>query len=101
MKPGDLVAAKYRLLRVMGDGAAGQVWAAVNESTHGEVALKLITNPNPDLRSRLLREGRAYGRLKHGNIVDVYDVGQTDDGDPFLVMELLSGETLEARLGRV
>jgi serine/threonine-protein kinase len=101
MKPGDLIAAKYRLERVIGTGAMGEVWAAVNESTRRPVALKLIPNPNAELRTRMLREALAAGSLKHRNVVDVYDVGETVRGDPFLVMELLSGETLADRLRRV
>lgn len=101
MNVGDLVGGKYLLLRVVGEGAMGQVWAARNELTHGDVALKIITSPSPELRERMLREARACGSLKHPNIVDVYDVGQTEGGDPFLVMQLLNGETLDDRLRRV
>jgi serine/threonine-protein kinase len=100
MRVGDLVAAKYRLKRVLGEGAMGQVWEALNEGTHGEVALKLIPNPNAELRARMLREARACGSLRHPNIVEIYDVGETQNGDPFLVMQLLSGETLADRLAR-
>lgn len=72
----------------------GVVWAATNEATSREVALKLLVRSEPELRSRLLREALACGALKHPNIIDVYDIAQTDAGEPFLVMELLSGETL-------
>jgi serine/threonine-protein kinase len=100
MKPGDLLASKYRLERVLGTGGMGKVWAAVNESTGRPVAVKLMHSPTPELRARMLREARAGGSLKHRNIVDIYDVGETESGDPFLVMERLSGETLEDRLER-
>jgi serine/threonine-protein kinase len=100
MKPGDLVASKYRLVQPLGEGATSVVWGAVNVATHGQVALKLIQDPNPELRRRLLREARACGSLKHPNIVQVYDVGETAEGEPFLVMEFLAGETLAARLRR-
>jgi eukaryotic-like serine/threonine-protein kinase len=100
MNAGDLIASKYRLVRVLGNGAMGEVWAAVNDRTHREVALKLIPDPNPSLRERMLREARACGSLRHPNIVEIYDVGETAGGDPFLVMELLSGETLAERLTR-
>jgi serine/threonine-protein kinase len=72
----------------------GSVWAAVNESTSREVAVKLIVGSSADLRHRLLREARACGALKHPNVIDIYDVAQTESGEPFLVMELLSGENL-------
>ena len=89
-----MIAGKYRLLREIGSGAMGRVWAALNESTSREVALKLIIDRDEEIRLRLQREARACGALQHRNIVDVYDVAQTDGGDPVLVMQLLSGETL-------
>jgi serine/threonine-protein kinase len=98
--PGTLIAGKYRLRRLLGEGAMGVVWAAVNERTEREVALKLINGENDALRRRLLREARACGRLTHRNIIEILDVGETDEGEPFLVMQLLTGETLEGRLKR-
>lgn len=92
--PGALIAGRYRLLRQVGEGAMGAVWAARNDATSGEVALKLLLRPDPELRQRLQREARAGALLKHRHILDVYDVGETDSGEPFLVMQLLSGETL-------
>jgi serine/threonine-protein kinase len=65
-----------------------------------EVALKLIYGDNPDLAVRLKREAQACGRLEHPNVVRIYDIGETDDGDPFLIMQLLTGETLADRLAR-
>ena len=100
MTPGTVVGGKYRLLRLIGEGAMGQVWAAVNELTGGEVALKLLPRPREDSRRRLLREARACGKLRHRNIIDVHDIGETDEGEPFLVMSLLSGETLAELLER-
>ncbi|WP_437945917.1 protein kinase [Sorangium sp. So ce296] len=98
--PGTLVRGKYRLLRQIGEGAMGVVWAAHNEATSREVALKLLVRPDPELRVRLLREARACGAVSHRNIVDIYDADETEDGDPFLVMPLLSGETLSSLLKR-
>jgi serine/threonine protein kinase len=100
MIPGALIGGKYRLLRRLGRGAMGEVWAAVNEDTEREVALKLITTPDPELRRRLKREGRAIGRLEHPHIVQILDMGETAAGEPFLVMQRLSGETLADRLRR-
>ncbi|WP_437735844.1 serine/threonine-protein kinase [Sorangium sp. So ce1335] len=99
--PGMLLARKFRLTRKIGQGAMGVVWAATNESTGREVALKLIARPDPSLRKRLLREAQSCGALQHPNIVDVIDVTHTDSGEPCLIMELLVGdsvaELLEAR----
>jgi serine/threonine-protein kinase len=100
MKPGALLAGKYRLEHVLGSGGMGEVWAATNESTGRSFAIKMLHGSTPDLRTRMLREARAGGTLRHKNIVEIYDVGETDDGDPFLVMERLSGETLGERLER-
>jgi serine/threonine-protein kinase len=100
MIPGAMIGGKYRLLRRLGRGAMGEVWAAVNEDTEREVALKLITSPDPELRRRLKREGRAIGRLEHPHIVQILDLGETAAGEPFLVMQRLSGETLADRLRR-
>ena len=97
---GALLAGKYRLTRPLGEGAMGSVWAAINEATAREVALKLIIRPEPEFRLRLQREARALGSLKHRNIIDVYDIGQTESGDPFLVMQLLTGETIAELLAR-
>ncbi|MBK9263791.1 MAG: serine/threonine protein kinase [Polyangiaceae bacterium] len=80
----------------------GVVWAAVNELTEREVALKLLRgmDASEDARARMLREARACGRIVHRNVVQIYDVGETDAGDPFLVMELLNGETVGDKLER-
>jgi eukaryotic-like serine/threonine-protein kinase len=100
MNAGDVVSSKYRLGKRLGDGAMGEVWEALNQSTGRKVALKLISRPSPDHCHRLLREALMCGRLQHRNIVEIYDVAQTAAGDPFLVMQLLCGETLAERLRR-
>jgi serine/threonine-protein kinase len=100
MKQGQLVGGKYRLTRPLGQGAMGVVWEAIHEHTSRRLALKLILNATEDLRARLLREARACGRISHRNVIEIYDTGETEEGDPFLIMQLLSGETLQARLKR-
>ncbi|WP_437969544.1 protein kinase [Sorangium sp. So ce260] len=97
---GLVIAEKYKLVRRLGEGSMGVVWAALNLSTSREVALKLIHRPDPELRLRLQREGRSGGALRHGNVIDVYDMGETEFGEPFLVMQLLVGETLAELLQR-
>ncbi|AKT42400.1 serine/threonine protein kinase [Chondromyces crocatus] len=98
--PGSIVAKRYRLTRQIGEGAMGAVWAAIDEVTTREVALKLLLRPDPEHRHRLLREARACGSLKHKNIIDVFDIMETESGEPFLVMQLLSGETVAEVLAR-
>src|SRR6185503_1947788 len=100
MKSRDLISGKYRLTQRLGAGAMGEVWEATNELTGCKVALKRILNPTDDLRRRLLQEARACGSLEHRNIVKVYDVVETDNGDPILVMQRLTGETLAEMLRR-
>lgn len=100
MRQGLLIGDKYRLERLIGDGASGEVWAARNERTDREVALKLITQADRELRERAVREARVLGRVSHRNVIEVLDAGETDRGDPFLVMPRLAGETLGVRLKR-
>ena len=99
MRSGDSVS-HFELVRRLGRGSMGEVWEAVDSLTERRVALKLITGPDPEMRRRLLREARAIGRLEHPNIVQVLALGETPSGDPFLVMQLLQGETLGDRLRR-
>ena len=83
MQAGTVIAGKYRLSRRLGQGAMGVVWAAINELTERQVALKLIPKwgeENEEVRRRLLREARACGRLNHRNVVEMIDVEQTDEG---------------------
>lgn len=103
MQVGDLVSGKYRLLRPLGAGGMGSVWAARNELTNRDFAIKFL---KPDLArnrealQRFFNEARACGQIKHAAVVEVYDMGQTEDGTPYLVMELLEGEGLDQRLAR-
>jgi serine/threonine protein kinase len=100
MSPGDTIAGKYSLIRPVGRGSMGEVWAALHVEMQRTVALKLIFEGSADLALRLKREALACGRLEHPNIVRIYDIGETTAGDPFLVMELLQGETLAERQAR-
>lgn len=80
-----------------------EVWSAVNVLTGREFAIKLILPSlcrNKEAVDRFFLEAEAVGRLRHPSIVDVFDVGRTGKGRPYLVMERLSGETLEQRLRR-
>jgi serine/threonine-protein kinase len=102
LERGALVGGKYRLLELIGEGAMGSVWAARNELTRREFAVKLLSGArgSEEARRRLLREASASGQLVHRNVVEVYDVGLTDAGEPFLVMQKLTGETLHDLLDR-
>jgi serine/threonine-protein kinase len=96
---GEVISGKYRLVREIGEGAMGTVWVAHNNLLDVEVALKLMRFDNPrsdpnNLYQRLLQEARAAARLGHPAIVRIFDFGRTEDGTPFIVMELLKGESL-------
>ncbi len=104
MKSGELISGKYRLQRQMGAGSMGSVWAARNELTDRDFAVKFLL---PELANdeaalnRFFHEARACGQIRHPAIVDVYDMGRAEDGSPYLVMELLEGEGFDARLKRL
>ncbi len=100
--PGDSIAGKYSLEELLGQGGMGAVFRARNTTIDMPVAIKVIrTDLNRELLSgRLLQEARAAAKLSHPAIVRVFDVGQTALGDPFIVMELLSGESLSAVMER-
>jgi serine/threonine-protein kinase len=98
-----MLAGKYRLGRRLGAGAAGTVFEAQNVAIQRRVAIKVLGPKHassPDVVARFHREAQAAGRLGHDHIVEVLDLGTTDEGVPFLVMELLVGETLRALLHR-
>lgn len=103
MEPGDVIAERYRLLRLLDVGGMGEVWAAKNELTQKSFAIKFLLPElaeRPDALERFIREAETAGSLNHRAIVDVFDVAQAEDGRPFIVMELLAGESVEARIER-
>jgi serine/threonine-protein kinase len=91
------------LNRLLGSGASGSVWAAKNELIDRDVALKVM---RPDVAEdavalqRFFNEAKASGRVRSSSIVEILDLGQAEDGSPFLVFELLDGEGLDAKLAR-
>jgi serine/threonine-protein kinase len=100
---GALIGAKYRLVATLGVGGMGAVFRARNELIDKEVALKVLSprsESDPLARDRFLREARFAARIRHPNVVEVYDVGIHDERSSFLVMELLEGETLASILER-
>lgn len=102
VKTGELVSRKYRLLRRLAEGGMGEVWSVRNERTNRDFAIKFLLPElarDPEALHRFVREAKATGQLRHPNVVTAMDAGM-HDGRPYLVMELLSGESLEARLGR-
>lgn len=94
VRPGDLLARKYRVERVIAVGGMGIVVAAHHEQLDQRVALKFVHAAqlgNAAAVERFLREARAAVRLKSEHVAKVLDVGTLDDGVPYIVMEYLEG----------
>src|SRR5229473_189147 len=89
---------KYEVLEIVGRGGMGVVYKAVDPAIGRLVAIKMVTGgfgDDPDLLKRFYREAKSTGSLQHPNIVTVYDLGD-QESVPYLVMEFLEGESLEA-----
>lgn len=102
--PGDVLGKKYELEARLGKGGMGEVWRARNIESREQVAVKVLLDElaqDSALQKRFLREARAAATVKHPNVVELREVQEGDDGAPFLVMELLEGETLGRRLKRL
>src|ERR1051326_3764019 len=92
----------YRIAGVVGEGGMGVVYRAKDTRLGRDVAIKVLTHVATNDREQLLRfeqEARATGMLHHPNLLTIYDVGH-DGGGPYIVSELLQGETLRERLAR-
>jgi serine/threonine protein kinase len=90
----------YEILGELGGGGMAKVFRAWDARLHREVAIKVIDDryTMPGIGERFLREARAASGLNHPNICTIFDIGEQDNA-PYLVMELLEGETLKARIG--
>jgi serine/threonine protein kinase len=91
----------YEILGKLGSGGMGLVFRAWDERLHREVAIKVLHDDYtmPGMRERFLQEARAASALNHPNLCMVFDIGE-QDRNPYLVMELLAGETLKERIAR-
>jgi serine/threonine-protein kinase len=100
-RPGQIIGEKYRIEAQLGRGGMGVVFRATHLVSRKAVALKWMLRSTTDgaAHRRLLREALAAGRIDHPNVVDVYDVGE-EGPCAYLVMALLHGEALRARLDR-
>jgi len=99
VKPGDIVAGKYRVDRILGMGGMGIVVAATHVELQERRALKfLLPNAlaNPEAIERFMREARAASRLKSEHVARVHDIGKLEDDAPYMVMEFLDGYDLGA-----
>ncbi|MBX7195316.1 MAG: protein kinase [Sandaracinaceae bacterium] len=94
--------AQYKIVGLLGEGGMGAVYEALDESLDRHVAIKTLLSEvaqDPESRKRFFREGKAAAKLRHPHVVEVYGVG-IEDEIPYLVMELLDGESLAALLDR-
>jgi eukaryotic-like serine/threonine-protein kinase len=94
---GQLVAGRYRVLKQLGEGGMGNVYRGVQESIEKKIALKVLKaeySQSPDMVVRFHREAVSACRIKHPNVVDVFDLGQLDDGRFYIAMDLLEGRDL-------
>ena len=103
LDPGSVIAGTYRISSQLGSGANGVIYAATRLSDQLPVAIKLLraAAAHDEVASdRLRREAEAMGLAWHPNVVELHDQGVLPDGTGYLVMELLKGESLAARLAR-
>jgi serine/threonine-protein kinase len=101
--PGDIIGGKYRILRMIGDGGMGSVFEARHEVLGTSAALKFLHSElarRPGLAARFLQEARVSASIQSPHVTKVTDVDQQPDGTPYIVMELLSGESLQQVLDR-
>ncbi|MET0646583.1 MAG: protein kinase [Pyrinomonadaceae bacterium] len=87
---------RYKILGQVGEGGMGVVYVAEDTVLRRRVAIKIphAGKDESHYRARFLREAQAVSKLRHENIAAVHDYGETEDGQPFIVMELVSGQTL-------
>jgi serine/threonine-protein kinase len=94
----------YRAVSLLGEGGMGAVYLAEHPGIGRRVAIKVLRpdmGHDPQLLTRFLNEARAANAIRHPNIIEVLDSGTTDKGMSYLVMELLEGEVLSARIKRL
>ncbi len=103
LAPGQVIAGKYRLEEEIGRGSMGTVYRAVHVTLGQRVAIKLISSEHSqsvEARKRFSVEAKAAAKLRSRHVVQVIDDGETPEGNPYIVLEYLDGETLEQRLER-
>ena len=96
-----MVIAGYEIERVIARGGMGVVYEAIHPLISKRVAIKVISHRfagDPSAVARFVQEARSVNEIEHHNIVDIYSIGELDDGRNFLVMELLEGTNLQATL---
>jgi eukaryotic-like serine/threonine-protein kinase len=98
---GQLVAGRYRVIRRLGEGGMGQVYLGRHEAIEKAIALKVLKpeySAKEDIVTRFQQEAISASRIKHPNVLEVFDFGQLDNGCAFLAMEFLTGNDLADEL---
>ncbi len=95
-----VIADRYRLVSLLGRGGTAEVWRAEDGALGRSVALKLVTVPTDDSAARAGEEARLLAKLSHPSLVPVYDAGTDERDRPWVVMELVEGETLSDTIRR-
>ena len=101
LKPGQLIDEKYRIVRLVGEGGMGAVYEAEHAFLERLVAIKVLAPgmaESPEAIRRFYQEAKAAAKIGHENICEVTDVGQTQGGMPYIVMQLLHGKSLAAEI---
>jgi tetratricopeptide (TPR) repeat protein/predicted Ser/Thr protein kinase len=88
----------FRIIDLLGEGGMGVVYLAEDIHLGRRVAMKFLSTTTKEYRARFLREARAVSALTHPNIATVFDYGETAEGKPYIVMELVEGEPLNEKL---
>ncbi len=100
MQPGTVIGERFEIERRAAAGGMGEVYQALDRTTGAPAALKVVRTASDDTTERLLREGRALAQLDHPHVVRYLGHGTTPEGEPFLAMEWIEGETLSRRIAR-
>jgi len=103
LKEGMRVGERYKLTRLLGRGSMAEVWAALDRLSSDQVAIKVISELmalSVQATRRFEREMQATSSIHHGNVVAMMDHGQVEDGRPYLVMELVQGESFADYLAK-
>src|SRR5271154_6254363 len=86
---------RYVDLKLLGRGGMGAVYGGHDPELDRPVAIKVMLHSTPDFVARFRREAQSIARLTHGNVVQVFDFGVDEEGNPYFVMELVDGTPLD------
>jgi serine/threonine protein kinase len=96
---GAIVAGRYRLVRELGQGTLTETWEATHVELGRDVAIKFLRQTD-GVSEQMVEEARAIARIRHPHVVEFSDIGRSEQGETFVVMELLVGQSIEQLLAR-